>query len=241
MSDSSEPEIPPSKKCRDCGQVKAAREFWKNKKSPDGLAYYCKECFGLRNADTYRKRLDRQGKQPVREYRRVGRESAGTKYCPKCKEVKPVEEFGKNRAEKTGLTAYCKLCHNAAGRETKQRLYGGTRYYHIQHRYGITAAEVDEMIARQGGRCMICRVGKAEHVDHDHKTGEVRGILCFNCNGGLGQFKDRRDTMARAIGYLLGTLPPLPVEEMLDDRWNVVLTVLDDDTDIRLSADYAHA
>jgi hypothetical protein len=44
------------------------------------------------------------------------------------------------------------------------------------------------MLAVQGGLCAICRAAPAAHVDHDPETGAVRALLCFNCNGGLGQF-----------------------------------------------------
>jgi hypothetical protein len=97
---------------------------------------------------------------------------------------------------------YCKPCHNRIGRETKQRLYGGTRHYHLLRRYGITGAQADEMIHDQGGRCAICRERPAEHVDHDHVSGAVRGMLCFNCNGGLGQFRDRTELLRAAAEYL---------------------------------------
>ena len=60
------------------------------------------------------------------------------------------------------------------------------------------------MLAEQGGVCAICREAPAEHVDHDHATERVRGLLCFNCNGALGQFRDRPDLMLRAIMYLQG-------------------------------------
>jgi hypothetical protein len=59
------------------------------------------------------------------------------------------------------------------------------------------------MFDEQGGLCAICREGKAAHVDHDHATGVVRGLLCFNCNGGLGNFKDQPERLHAAIGYLL--------------------------------------
>jgi len=67
---------------------------------------------------------------------------------------------------------------------------GGSRTYHLQRRYGITAEEADEMLAAQGGTCAICEIEPAVHVDHDHVSGRVRGMLCFNCNGGLGNFRD---------------------------------------------------
>ncbi len=50
--------------------------------------------------------------------------------------------------------------------------------------------------------CAICLTGKPEHVDHDHRTGKVRGILCFNCNGAPGQVRDRVDVLLAAIDYL---------------------------------------
>ena len=60
------------------------------------------------------------------------------------------------------------------------------------------------MRAAQGGVCAICGAADAQHVDHDHRTGWLRGILCFNCNGGLGQFRDSADNLANAITYLKG-------------------------------------
>lgn len=109
---------------------------------------------------------------------------------------------------------YCKPCHNTMTRENKER-HGGARNYHLRRRYGITAEHFDRMFAEQGGVCAICREAKAEHVDHDHHTNRVRGLLCFNCNGALGQFRDRRDLMLRAIAYLdagsaanVASLPP---------------------------------
>ncbi|WP_240955685.1 endonuclease VII domain-containing protein [Micromonospora sp. HNM0581] len=61
---------------------------------------------------------------------------------------------------------------------------------------------IAELPAEQSG---VCGDLDPEHVDHDHRTGWVRGILCFNCNGGLGQFRDSRTRLARAITYLRGT------------------------------------
>jgi hypothetical protein len=58
------------------------------------------------------------------------------------------------------------------------------------------------MLAEQGGLCAICKAAPAVHVDHDHATGAVRALLCFNCNGGLGQFKDDPMALHAAAYYV---------------------------------------
>jgi len=76
--------------------------------------------------------------------------------------------------------------------------------------YGITQEEYDALLVKQKGRCAICgtkRAGgrhKVFHIDHDHTTGVIRGLLCWPCNAGLGQFKDSTQFLAAAIKYLQG-------------------------------------
>jgi Recombination endonuclease VII len=124
------------------------------------------------------------------------------KRCPDCGLWKPLDEFPKNNRTASGSAVYCKPCHNARGRESKERLYGGTRHYHLKRRYGIGADDFDALVVQQGGVCAICGKEAPEHVDHSHDTGAVRGILCFNCNGGLGQFRDSVDALVNAVAYL---------------------------------------
>ncbi|MEU5992209.1 endonuclease domain-containing protein [Spirillospora sp. NPDC047418] len=190
-----------SKKCPDCGEVKPASEFWNRQASSDGLAYYCKACFGLRNSRSYRRKQAGQGKE-VRPYRRHSEVPEGTKFCPRCEVVKSVDEFGSNRSRKSGLSTYCKPCHNQVIAEHKQEKHGGQRNYMLKLRYGVTEQEVARMIAEQGGVCVICLRAEAKHVDHSHLTGLVRRILCFKCNGGLGQFHDDPQVLRLAADYL---------------------------------------
>ncbi|MBG6090010.1 endonuclease VII domain-containing protein [Actinomadura viridis] len=191
------------KECRDCGQLKPITEFWKRKASDDGLALYCKQCFGLRNAASTRKRLAKQGKE-VKPYRMRRVVPEGMKYCPQCDEDKPVREFGSNRATKSGLAAYCKPCHNTVMAEIKRRTHGSHRSYLLKLRYGLTAEQVEEHRLSQGGVCVICLRAPARHVDHNHMTGLFRALLCFPCNGAIGQYEDDPWRMREAARYLEG-------------------------------------
>lgn len=124
-----------------------------------------------------------------------------------------MTDFPRNRRARNGFGSYCKPCHNQITRRNRDKK-GGARNYHLRRRYGITAEHFDRMLAEQGGGppadegvagggvCAICTEAPAEHVDHDHETGRVRGLLCFNCNGALGQFRDRTDLMLQAVAYL---------------------------------------
>ncbi|MFB4320259.1 endonuclease VII domain-containing protein [Actinomadura sp. 21ATH] len=191
------------KECRDCGQVKPAAEFWKRKASEDGLALYCKECFGLRNAASGRKRAAAQGRV-MRPYRRWSAVPEGMKYCPRCQETKAVSEFGRNRAGRSGLGSYCKPCWTIVVAENKRRNHGSERNYLLKLRYGVTADEVDAQLRSQSGVCVICLRAAAKHVDHDHMTGLFRALLCFRCNGALGQYDDDPWRMRESADYLEG-------------------------------------
>jgi len=71
------------------------------------------------------------------------------------------------------------------------------------------------MVRAQGGLCAICRRKPAEHVDHCHLTSEVRGILCFTCNVGLGNFGDSDHLMLLAADYIKGNQTTDPA--LIDD------------------------
>ncbi|MFC4010446.1 endonuclease VII domain-containing protein [Nonomuraea purpurea] len=188
------------KRCPDCGEIKAVSEFGLNKRMADGRARYCKDCFRKRSTQSYRKRMAEQGKA-VRERVEV---PAGHKYCPRCAEIKAVGEFGANRAAKDGLTAYCKPCHTRVTLENRIKNHGSDRNYKLKLRYGITEDDFERMLARQGGLCAICQVVPGTFVDHCHRTGAVRGVLCFNCNNGLGHFGDNLVLLELAAHYLGG-------------------------------------
>lgn len=82
---------------------------------------------------------------------------------------------------------------------------------HMLKKYGLTEFEYKKLVQRQDGRCAICNVEpnpyathkRGLHIDHDHETGAVRGLLCGNCNAALGHFKDSIENLAQAIRYLV--------------------------------------
>lgn len=78
----------------------------------------------------------------------------------------------------------------------------------LKWRYGVTEEDFEALLKRQGGKCASCgdpedpEATRRFHVDHDHATGEVRGILCHGCNVALGLLKDDRDRILRLADYL---------------------------------------
>ena len=110
-----------------------------------------------------------------------------SKQCTKCREEKSVSDFYKHKTTKDGLTCYCKSC-----------MLEQCRNAHYKKRYGITSKEADELKQQ----CELCGTTEQLHIDHNHKTNEVRGVLCTNCNRGLGHFKDSSKLLLKAVQYL---------------------------------------
>jgi hypothetical protein len=100
----------------------------------------------------------------------------------------------------------CQTHHRAFRKAASLRSHGLA----IEAKYGITAAQYEALYVFQGGRCAICQraTGRSKRlaVDHDHKTGEVRGLLCSYCNQMVGQARDDPEMFQRAADYLLN--PP---------------------------------
>jgi hypothetical protein len=83
----------------------------------------------------------------------------------------------------------------------------------LKKNYGITSEEYEKILAKQNGRCAICETDipnglhKIWNVDHDHKSGKVRGLLCWNCNSAIGLLKDDDKVIENALRYVR-LLPP---------------------------------
>lgn len=134
--------------------------------------------------------------------------------CAVCRKKKPIFEFYFRDGGKRVRTE-CKVCINARNKkwylENRDRANAIFRNSKRKKRYakiGISEEGFQELLRRQHGRCAICRAkpkdGIRLAVDHDHKTGKVRGLLCKHCNQALGHFRDDPIRLQKAISYLTG-------------------------------------
>ena len=163
------------KVCSRCRVEKDVEEFGVCRRTKDGRLCYCKKCYKQYRAEYAARNRDM--------YRR-----STAKYRAKYPErVKKVQSRYRAR--------------NA------DRL----KYYWKEWKYGVSMGDFEQMFMATGGSCYICglamkRFGQGSNaacIDHDHKSGFVRGLLCNNCNSGLGHFEDMVDRLYAAIKYLM--------------------------------------
>ena len=129
--------------------------------------------------------------------------------------MKPTTEFSKKKhREKWGFYSYCNTCkqkkHKDYYRNNEEKCKLLARNRDLK-KYGITLEDQERMLIEQEGKCKICgreillfgeSKHRTAHVDHDHSTGKVRGLLCQECNTRLGKFRDNTEYLANAIKYL---------------------------------------
>ena len=123
---------------------------------------------------------------------------AQSKACTGCKEHKSLDKFGKDKRKKDGRQSRCHSCENArkADYDPAQR-----KLDVIKHKYKLDQTTYEEMVEATP-HCPICGSEEPLVIDHDHSTGEVRGLICQPCNKGLGFFRDNIESMKNAITYL---------------------------------------
>ena len=144
------------------------------------------------------------------------------KTCSKCKEVKPLDEFHKQKKAKDGRQSECGACANERMKEYRARPEVKKRVAeyrakpenkkraadrNLQSKYGITMDEYNQMYNKQKGSCRMCGVHQSQIkktlcVDHNHETGEVRELLCDKCNKALGLLDESIEIFEAGIDYL---------------------------------------
>jgi hypothetical protein len=165
------------KTCTKCGLEKPLTEFYRASGTRDGLRGDCKACFQARAKARY----------PLVRDERIAATLRWREQNP--------ERYRENQR---------RMRNSPQGKERQ-------RAGHLKRKYGITIEQYDELLAAQGGRCAICRREPRPdislHLDHDHESGQLRGILCFRCNNALGDFDDDLGLLRSAIRDLESYLP----------------------------------
>lgn len=144
--------------------------------------------------------------------------------CSRCGETKPLDAFykGQRKTSKNplGLTSACKVCLAVTQRkhyyENQEVFLANSRkwYYEkggakvmrlsdLRRKYGLTESDFDQLFANQHGWCAICHMDLVKpYIDHDHITGQIRGLLCGPCNMALGGFGDATNRLINAVNYM---------------------------------------
>jgi Autographiviridae endonuclease VII len=164
-----------SKKCRICGIDKPVSDYYRAAGMADGYRSECRLCNLELRARRYRE-------EPVFRQRDLQR----------------VRRWRLENPER-----YADLQRRTKASPGYKRTL---RASHQKRKYGLTLDDYQTMLAAQAGGCAICGAppseGQSLHVDHDHDTGAVRGLLCFTCNAGIGMFDHDIDLLSAAVAYL---------------------------------------
>jgi len=131
------------------------------------------------------------------------------KNCTKCKNLKAFHEFNKQNKIKSGYRSMCRNCQKLESKIWVKNNPEKVWNIGIKHKYGITSEEYYKMLESQNGTCKVCPQtvgygGKKLAIDHCHKTGKVRGLLCTKCNAALGVV-EQLDLVIKLQQYLKET------------------------------------
>lgn len=199
------------KACPKCHLTKPLGDFYRNKSTSDGLSSYCRVCVRAANRASLDKLLDREVIERP-EFRR----------CPRCNEEKSAGFFYETKQTAHGLSTYCIECtralsiaefHEHYERSKSEEAQRRRKLWSYMHLYGVSADVAAGLLARNRGPCDCCgqpetilngknQMVRPLSVDHDHETGQIRGMVCHRCNIVLGQVEDDPVLLGNLIAYL---------------------------------------
>ncbi|TMR97331.1 endonuclease domain-containing protein [Nonomuraea basaltis] len=139
----------------------------------------------------------------------------GTRVCRVCDSRKPMAAFYRT-ADRRHRVRTCSTCLTAQARtrreQNREDVAKRSFETHLRNTYGMTKEDFESLWEAQDGRCAVCHAGfkkRRPHVDHNHQTGAVRGLLCFTCNTAIGKMRDDPALLRAAAAYLESPLPPI--------------------------------
>ena len=178
------------KRCSKCKVEKLEADFYKNKRKKDGLECSCKMCANaVREPRKHQYYEQHRAKviQQTKDWRKNNKER---------KKFNDRKWKLKNSEKVVAYTMRFRKNNPTAQRASNLK------------KYGLTIEQYNELFVVQNGLCAICKTsgkiirGRSLYVDHNHETKQVRGLLCHNCNFGIGNFKENIDSLLSAVKYL---------------------------------------
>ena len=217
------------KECKKCGENKSLDSFYVDNSKKNNISSYCKLCV-LEKQKTYyhykkgnivlkEKRCSTCGitKNTTEFPKKANGKYGVASICLVCQRNWMSEYYktpgAKIKQRTRDAKKFLKNIESLSEKEKRRRY---NKNLSLKHLYGITLSEYEGMLIEQKFKCAICGTKVSEipyndhstkrkdtlYVDHNHKTGEIRGLLCGSCNGGIGQLGDSISILRKAIKYL---------------------------------------
>lgn len=193
------------KECTWCHKTKVVSEFYKSKYLKSGYRSECKECMNSKNKE-WRESHKEEIKIKHKSYYERNWETLQKKRRQYIKthkaELKAYRDTHKEQIKEWKL-------NNKERWKAYKKQY--SRFYYLMKTYNITPEEYSQLEEQQNGKCAICGGGVEDSndvylcVDHNHITGKIRGLLCRECNLGLGNFKESIEILQKAVQYMQET------------------------------------
>jgi hypothetical protein len=156
----------------------------------------CKKCRALKSLDDF--------------YRNPGARDCRRPECKACTNARRLDRYRLNREREIARVRAWQKANperlKAWREKNRDRRLAQLREIHLRNKFGLRREEYNRILEAQGGVCALCErpptPGISLHVDHDHGTGEIRGLLCMRCNNALGLFGEDPDLLKRAARYV---------------------------------------
>ncbi len=192
------------KACSICGTTKPISEFCPDKRRSQGVSGYCRAC-------EYAKKKAKRDEEKAR-LKDIGLDPNGRRTCHACQTIKKNTEFQVCKTARRGRKNECMECcrerMNQKHRDYHKRNPNRKPAYDLRTKYGLTMDEHESMVQACGNLCECCgrpqthKRHKRLVVDHCHRTGKTRGLLCSLCNTAIGQLGDSVEVLTKCIEYL---------------------------------------
>ena len=156
----------------------------------------CNKCGAVKSRqDFHRNRGARDGHRPE---------------CKACTNARRLKRYRRNREREIARVRAWQKANpervKAWRQKNRARVLRKLREIHLRNKFGLTVQEYAGILQAQSGVCALCECpptpGISLHVDHNHGTGEIRGLLCVRCNNALGLFREDPDLLRRAARYV---------------------------------------